>query len=171
MNTTPIPGVSDSALAAWISARLPAWPPASTPEFSFPAPLARLFARLPQRPPTIALVAVLNLALGRLLPRESLEPVLGKTILIRVLDAGLELTFSLGPSGFRPAARGAPSDLRISASTRDFIALALRHEDPDALFFDRRLLLEGDTDLGLVVKNTLDAVDVAAFLERFRPLR
>ena len=66
----------------------------------------------------------------------------------------------------RPTASGAPYDLRISASTRDFIALALRQEDPDALFFDRRLLMEGDTDLGLVVKNTVTA---AATLSRSWP--
>ncbi len=47
----------------------------------------------------------------------------------------------------------------ISARARDFIALALREEDPDTLFFNRSLVMEGDTDLGLLVKNTLDAVD------------
>ena len=47
----------------------------------------------------------------------------------------------------------------ISARARDFIALAIREEDPDTLFFNRNLVMEGDTDLGLLVKNTLDAVD------------
>jgi hypothetical protein len=36
-------------------------------------------------------------------------------------------------------------------------ALALRREDPDTLFFTRRLVLEGDTELGLALKNALDA--------------
>jgi len=35
---------------------------------------------------------------------------------------------------------------------------ALRREDPDTLFFTRRLVLEGDTALGLEIKNTLDAL-------------
>ena len=39
------------------------------------------------------------------------------------------------------------------------LALALRREDPDTLFFKRRLVMTGDTDLGLVVKNALDAID------------
>ncbi len=156
-------------LADWARSKIPQWPPSTLPAFAFPAPLARLFERLPQLPPTMALVAALNLALDRVLPRASLEPVVGKTILIRVLDAGLTLSFTLTPAGFRPTASGAPYDLRISASTRDFIALALRQEDPDALFFDRRLLMEGDTELGLVVKNTLDAVDLTALIDRLRP--
>ncbi len=147
----------------------PAWLPESLPSFEFPAPVARLFARLPQWPPTFALVAALNLALDRVLPRASLEPVVGKTILIDVLDAGLTMSFTLTPAGFRPSPRGVACDLRIAASARDFVALAMRHEDPDALFFDRRLMMEGDTELGLVVKNTLDAVDLSALIDRLRP--
>jgi predicted lipid carrier protein YhbT len=42
-----------------------------------------------------------------------------------------------------------------------------REEDPDTLFFGRRLLMEGDTDLGLLVKNTLDGVE----LPRLDPAR
>lgn len=46
------------------------------------------------------------------------------------------------------------------------MALALREEDPDTLFFSRRLRMEGDTDLGLLVKNTLDAVDWDALKQK-----
>jgi predicted lipid carrier protein YhbT len=35
-----------------------------------------------------------------------------------------------------------------------------RHKNPDTLFFNRRLSMEGDTELGLVVKNTLDALEL-----------
>ncbi|HLV27960.1 MAG TPA: SCP2 sterol-binding domain-containing protein, partial [Burkholderiaceae bacterium] len=38
--------------------------------------------------------------------------------------------------------------------------LIQRGEDPDTLFFSRRLVMEGDTELGLLVKNTLDALDM-----------
>jgi predicted lipid carrier protein YhbT len=37
--------------------------------------------------------------------------------------------------------------------------LLARQEDPDTLFFNRELSIEGDTELGLVVKNMLDAVE------------
>ena len=37
--------------------------------------------------------------------------------------------------------------------------MLLRQEDPDTLFFNRRLKIEGDTELGLVVKNLLDSID------------
>ena len=131
------------------------------PDFTVPAPVAKLVSRLPQQPPTHVLTLALNLALDRILPRDTLEPLSGRHLQMRVLDAGLTLDFSLGERGFRRATptAGTKPDLTLSATTRDFMALALREEDPDTLFFNRRLRMEGDTDLGLLVKNTLDAVD------------
>ncbi|MCV5960072.1 SCP2 sterol-binding domain-containing protein, partial [Escherichia coli] len=38
--------------------------------------------------------------------------------------------------------------------------IAGRKEDPDTLFFQRRLSIEGDTELGLEVKNLMDSVDL-----------
>jgi predicted lipid carrier protein YhbT len=137
------------------------------PDFTLPAPLARLGGKLPQLPPTLALVTGLNLALGRLIPREPLEMLVGKRFCIRVVDAGMTLRFGYGERGFRPVFDTTPADLTISARARDFIALMAREEDPDTLFFNRRLLMEGDTDLGLLVKNTLDGID----LPRFDPAR
>jgi predicted lipid carrier protein YhbT len=133
------------------------------PDFTLPAALARLGSKLPQLPPTLALVTGLNLALGRLIPRELLEPLVGKRFTIRVLDAGMTLRFGYGERGFRPLFDATVPDLTITARSRDFIALLMREEDPDTLFFNRRLLMEGDTDLGLLVKNTLDGIDLPRF--------
>jgi predicted lipid carrier protein YhbT len=130
------------------------------PDFTLPALFARLGPRLPQLPPTLALVTALNAALDRLLPKEPLEPLLGRRVTIRVLDAGMTLRFAYGERGFRPSFDAAPADVTMSARARDFLALLLREEDPDTLFFSRRLLMEGDTELGLLVKNTLDGIDL-----------
>ena len=141
--------------------------PARLPDFTLPAPLTRLGQRLPQLPPTLALLTGLNLALGRMIPREPLEPLIGKRFSIRILDAGLTLRFAYASRAIRPIFAAAPADLTISANSRDIIALLAREEDPDTLFFSRRLLTEGDTDLGLLVKNTLDGIE----LPRFDPAR
>jgi len=141
------------------------------PAFILPAPVARIGAHLPQLPPTLALVAGLNLALDRILPRDTLEPLTGKRLLMKVNDAGLALRFTFTPRGFRPLLDPRQPDLTISATARDYLALALREEDPDTLFFSRRLLMEGETDLGLLVKNTLDAVDWDALTARLPLLR
>jgi predicted lipid carrier protein YhbT len=132
---------------------------ARIPQFTLPRFVGAVHERLPQLPPTLGLTTALNLALDRILPRETLQPLTGKLVCLRVTDGGLTLLFTLSEKGFRPAVSSSKPDLLISATTRDFIALALREEDPDTLFFNRRLLMEGDTDLGLLVKNTLDAVD------------
>lgn len=139
------------------------------PAFTLPAPLARIAAHLPQRPPTLALTTALNLALGRVLSREDLEPLTGRHLRMRVRDAGLTLDFTLGPRGFVPLGSGGEPDLTLTANVRDYIALALREEDPDTLFFGRRLLMEGATDLGLLVKNTLDAIDWDALHADYAP--
>ena len=133
--------------------------PNKLPDFTLPAIMGRIGSRLPQLPPTLALTLALNLALGRWLPREPLEPLAGKRFAIRVSDAGLALRFGLNERGFHPSFDTSPADLTISARTRDFLALLSREEDADSLFFNRRLLMEGDTELGLLVKNTLDAVE------------
>ncbi|MCX7897054.1 MAG: SCP2 sterol-binding domain-containing protein [Rhodocyclaceae bacterium] len=129
------------------------------PDFTLPAVVARVGATLPSWPPTLALVTALNLALGRLLPRAPLAPLLGKRFALRVQDAGLTISFGYATQGFFPCFDDRPADLVIGARARDFLALLLREEDPDTLFFNRRLVMEGDTDLGLLVKNTLDGVE------------
>lgn len=132
---------------------------ARIPQFTLPRFVGAVHERLPQLPPTLGLTTALNLALDRILPRDTLAPLAGKLVCLRVTDGGLTLNFTLTEKGFRPAVSSARPDLMISAKARDFMALALREEDPDTLFFSRRLLMEGDTDLGLLVKNTLDAID------------
>lgn len=94
------------------------------------------------------------------MPREPLGPLVGKRLALRITDAGLSLRFRLGGRRFLPVFDGSTPDLTISAKARDFVALALREEDPDTLFFNRRLLMEGDTELGLLIKNTLDTIEL-----------
>jgi len=40
-----------------------------------------------------------------------------------------------------------------------YLQLLARQEDPDTLFFNRELEITGDTELGLLLKNMLDAVE------------
>jgi predicted lipid carrier protein YhbT len=99
-----------------------------------------------------------------MLPRAQLAPLTDRRLCLRVLDAGLQFDFTLGVNGrFRPLRAGTPPEMTISASLRDFIALALGEEDADTLFFSRKLLMEGDTTLGVLVKNTLSSTRWSAF--------
>ena len=51
------------------------------------------------------------------------------------------------------------SDVVISGRLREFLLLISLNVDPDTLFFQRRLNIEGDTELGLFAKNLLDSMD------------
>src|SRR5512139_1766875 len=129
---------------------------------AFPQPLAALIARLPAAPPSLAFAAAANRLLWPALQTLDWQPLVGRRYAIRVKDLGLTLRFAVTQRGFAPDS-GAP-DLTISATARDFLLLLSRREDPDTLFFSRRLVSEGDTALGLTVKNQLDALDPEAVL-------
>lgn len=128
------------------------------PEITLPAPLAQVVSRLPMAPPSWALVQVLNQMLRRGVLPADMSLLAGRRFEIHVSDAGLRLRFSASSRSFTTAADGA-ADLRFSARLSDFARMMLREEDPDTLFFQRKLVIEGDTELGLIVKNLLDSVD------------
>lgn len=51
------------------------------------------------------------------------------------------------------------ADASIRCNLQEFVLLANRQVDPDTLFFQRRLIIEGDTELGLTMKNLMDTLD------------
>lgn len=133
----------------------------SIPRFQLPAFVSAIGVRLPQWPHAVALTAGLNaVARMKLLPEDSLELLEGRTFFVEVLDTGGKACFTYRAGFFRPlfSAPDTP-DLSFRANLSAFLQLLARQEDPDTLFFNRELSIEGDTELGLVVKNMLDAVE------------
>ena len=82
----------------------------------------------------------------------------GKTIGLHITDAPTLIRFHIENGGLARHNGGA-SDVTIRGAIEEFWRLATRAEDPDTLFFSRRLAIEGDTETGLHVKNLLDALD------------
>lgn len=82
----------------------------------------------------------------------------GRWLRIEVTDLGMAWSLTRDAVGLR-VARNSPVDVLIRGNWREFLLLASRQEDPDTLFFRRRLVIEGDTDLGLAVKNLVDSLD------------
>lgn len=52
------------------------------------------------------------------------------------------------------------SEVTFTANSQELIMIAAGKEDPDTLFFQRKLAIEGDTALGLEVKNLLLSVEL-----------
>ena len=144
-----------------------------------PAPLGAALARLPAYPGSLLLVTALNVVLARQLPDDVTQLLQGKGFRIEVRDARLSFDFVWRGGMFRPVSPQAAPDLTLSAYAHAFVRLARRLDDPDTLFFNRRLSMQGDTELGLVVKNALDAMELpvldlaawkpSAVFARFKP--
>ncbi|QGZ57113.1 ubiquinone anaerobic biosynthesis accessory factor UbiT [Paraburkholderia acidiphila] len=145
----------------------------SSSTYQLPSVLKRALSLLPAYPGSVLFAGALNAVLARHLPADTLAQLDGRALRIEARDAGIGFDFVC--RGGRFSAVRPPSEvaLTISASTHDFMLLAQRKEDPDTLFFSRRLTMEGDTELGLLVKNALDATDLATYFSpgRFVPER
>lgn len=134
------------------------------PKFKLPAFVARIGQKLPQWPHALALVGALNAALKmKLLPESELTALEDKLFRVRVLDTGGEAWYTFSNGLFRPVfqAQREP-DLAFAANLSAYLQLLTRQEDPDTLFFNRELEITGDTELGLIVKNMLDAIEFPA---------
>lgn len=91
-----------------------------------------------------------------------------KTVVIEITDFDFLFSVQLQQGVLRVL----PSDeqlkqqanLRVKASSSDFFLLCSSKADPDTLFFQRRLSMIGDTELGLYLKNFLDSFDTKAQL-------
>lgn len=124
---------------------------------NIPAPLVSLLQKLPEAPPAFALATALNLAKPKLWPEEDFAWMMGKTVRFTVSDLGVGV--SVQHNGEKFAATKGAADVTFGANLSDYLILARRQEDPDTLFFQRRLTIEGDTEVGLALKNLLDATD------------
>jgi predicted lipid carrier protein YhbT len=132
-----------------------------------PAALPRLFTTaiglpgrwIPYAAQKPLLTLLLNEALRVPLENDELAFLGDSVVQIAVDDLNLDWRLKLDGQRLRPVARSVPTDVSVSGSGLDFARLALRLEDPDTLFFQRRIQIEGDTEAGLGVKNTLDALD------------
>ena len=132
------------------------------PRFQLPGLFARTGRLFPQWPHAAALTLALNAAkAARLLPADSLALLEGRSFLVVVNDTGARAAFTYSGGNFRPLLNfSGPADLTFSANLSTFLRLLAREEDPDTLFFNRELSIEGDTELGLVVKNMLEAIEL-----------
>lgn len=83
----------------------------------------------------------------------------GRWLSIEVRDIGLRWFTSVENEQLI-VRESAAADASFSADASDLLMIAARKQDPDTLFFQRRLVIEGDTELGLYVKNLMDAIEL-----------
>lgn len=125
---------------------------------AWPAWLPGVVRRLPVRPPSMMLALALDQWLLPRLDAATREALSHRVVEVDVVDLGLRCRLQLGPQGFRAAGADAPAAVRIACDARNYLRLLAGDEDADRLFFERALVMEGDTEYGLLLKNTLDAL-------------
>lgn len=102
---------------------------------------------------------VLSWQFRQALAEGELEFLEGRWLSIHVRDIGL-LWYTSVVDGRLVVSQQADADVSFSADASDLLMIAARKQDPDTLFFQRRLVIEGDTELGLYVKNLMDAIEL-----------
>lgn len=114
---------------------------------------------IPRKIPTAMLVHAGNRLLESQQLIDRIKEIEAAKICLHITDMDLKLYLQV-KNGRLANATDEEWDMRIAGTLNHFLSLAMRTEDPDTLFFNRSLILEGKTEIGLYVKNLLDAVDL-----------
>ncbi|EGA68551.1 hypothetical protein VISI1226_20161 [Vibrio sinaloensis DSM 21326] len=115
---------------------------------------------LPQSVQKKALLEGLKTVFKEALEDGDFEFLEDKWLKVEVKDMQLSWYISYQDEKLVVADQPVQEDVAFSGNLNDLVLIAGRKEDPDTLFFQRRLSIEGDTELGLEVKNLMDSVDL-----------
>lgn len=119
-----------------------------------PARWAPLLRALPPRLQQRLLERAMATVLAAPVADGSLDFMEGRRLGIEVTDLGLRWVVGLREGRLHAGDGQAEASVRGSAT--DLLLLAGRLEDADTLFFQRRLVLAGDVELGLTARNMLE---------------
>lgn len=136
---------------------LPLSPRALLPKL--PKMLATPLTKLPFALQQAALLPVLRKVFAQPLADGDCDFLMNRWLRVEFMDLQHAWLFSCSPDRDILMRRDGLADASIRGNIKSFLQLAARSEDPDTLFFQRELIIEGDTELGLQVKNLLDRLE------------
>ena len=126
----------------------------------FPGFLSTPFMLIPTQVHSRLLVTFLNRIFKQQIIEGELDFLENKRLNVQVTDIGIQFHLSLIDNRLVSVATEQTNDIHVQACAYDFLQLAARQQDPDTLVFQRRLVMQGNTELGLELKNFLDALDL-----------
>ncbi|MDV6328212.1 SCP2 sterol-binding domain-containing protein [Idiomarina sp. Sol25] len=109
---------------------------------------------------------LLNLLFKEEISSGELNFISGNIIEIKVKDIDLSLFLTLKGNQLKSLKGLAEADVKLSADADALLLLIYGKVDPDTLFFNRKLMVKGNTELGLHLKNFLDTIEVNQKLPR-----
>ncbi|MCW8935069.1 MAG: SCP2 sterol-binding domain-containing protein [Gammaproteobacteria bacterium] len=105
------------------------------------------------------LVGFLNLLLKEQINEGELDFLENRRLCIKVSDVNIMYFISLNNNRLITVKSNSNCDIELQANVYDYLQLAARKQDPDTLVFQRKLVMQGNTELGLELKNFLDSLD------------
>jgi len=110
--------------------------------------------------PRVWLARLLEAAMQRVLDAPlsagALDALASRRLGIEVSDLDLRWVVALREGRMQVCAADETAESTVRGTATDLLLLASRRADADTLFFQRRLVLTGDTELGLTARNLLD---------------
>ncbi len=116
---------------------------------------------LPSKPLELLIAEASTRLLAEPLEDGALSGLADGALRVELTDPDIVLRFTVANGRVRPAQSDNDTRVVVRAALEDLLLVTAQRMDPDTLFFQRRLRVEGDTALGLEVKNLLDTVDPA----------
>lgn len=118
-------------------------------------------AVIPETLQVKAIAYVLNDILAEQLEEGGLDFLEDHYAEIKINDFNKSWYFTLVEERIIVTTSSSSIDVTISGDFNSFVLLSSQTVDPDTLFFSRKLLIEGNVEIGLAIKNLLDQVELS----------
>ncbi|MFY0663841.1 MAG: SCP2 sterol-binding domain-containing protein [Natronospirillum sp.] len=114
--------------------------------------------------PTRLIVHTLNIVVQKILrpyvAQGDLDCLINHVLKVEISDINMHINVTLKQRQIVLSDGSAqPGDVAFTGDLHSFLQLALQLQDPDSLFFRRKLMISGDTALGLTIRNCLDRLE------------
>jgi predicted lipid carrier protein YhbT len=121
-------------------------------------PMTEFLHRVPDNVKTKIFVRIFNHLLRGQDLANRLAELDNRTVTLRITDIPCAFNLHILNGRLRTSNSGT-GDVTISGDLQGFLQLASLQEDPDTLFFQRVLRIDGETETGVHIKNILDALE------------
>ncbi len=124
-----------------------------------PAPFQKITAHTPWFVTKSVVALALNQLFKTACADDTLAFLINKKVAVNLLDSGIKFSITSDGKRIIVLPYNHQADLKLSGTVYAMMLLMSQQADADGLFFKRQLLSEGDTELGLFVKNFLSSID------------